>query len=46
MTAPEIRRVLPQVKAAHALAADTEAQTLVDGLADALTETEEGPPDG
>lgn len=42
----DTRRVLPQIKAAHALAADTETQDLVDGLAAALTETEEVPPDG
>lgn len=42
------RRHLPQIKAEHALAAETETQTLVDGLATALTEPQhgEGPPDG
>jgi hypothetical protein len=38
--------VLPQIKAAYALAAETEAQDLVDGLAAALAEQGEGPPDG
>lgn len=46
MTSVDVRRVLPQIKAKHALAAETETQTLVDGLAAALIEDEEGPPDG
>jgi hypothetical protein len=36
------RRHLPQIKAEHALAADTEAQDLVDGLTAALAEVLSG----